>query len=380
MTDQTSGPRVGLAAKLGAAAAAMLVSLGLCEVAARVMYPTPPEPMREPQIMYQADPNVGFLHVPNQTGYQDDGLATINAMGLRGALPAVPKPAGSVRVLAVGDSTTFGWGVNDDGTYVVQLEQRLKREFPGLPLDVVNGGVGAYDLKHAARLLRHLAPKLEPDVVLVGLYWNDLPYEQMTPDGVPPPRPAPAPGSTAAVTPATANDRATRPFRLGNSPSGLNRVLRSSRALYVMRHAWLAAIAPTERADNLVRWEMALLEGKRSAAIDAGWQDIEETLIEIRDLSREGGYDVGVVIQPIRAQVEERYPNAAYQTRVRPMAEALGMFVVDPLPNFSAQADRKSLFIPYDRMHFTAAGNAQVAAATFEVLRRRATFRQSIEH
>jgi hypothetical protein len=147
-----------------------------------------------------------------------------------------------------------------------------------------------------------------------------------------------------------------------------------------MRHAWLAAIAPTEKADNLVRWEMALLEGKQSAAIDAAWKDIEETLIEIRDLGRQGGYDVGVVIQPIRAQVEEHYPQAAYQTRVRPMVEALGMFVVDPLPNFSAQADRKSLFIPYDRMHFTAAGNAQVAGAAFDVLHSRAPFRQSTQH
>jgi hypothetical protein len=71
---------------------------------------------------------------------------------------------------------------------------------------------------------------------------------------------------------------------------------------------------------------------------------------------------------PIRAQVDGDYPNAAYQTRVRAMAETLGMFVVDPLPKFRAVSDRSSLFIPYDRMHFTGPGNALIAEAAFEAL------------
>jgi lysophospholipase L1-like esterase len=371
-------PRIGILGKIGAASMAVVVSMVLCEIAARIMYPTPPEPMREPQIMYRADPEVGFIHVADQKGWQDDGLATINSLGLRGELPETPKPAGRLRVLAIGDSTTFGWGVADDETYVIQLERMLEEQMPGRSIDVINGGVGAYDLKHETRLLKHFAPTLEPDVVIVGLFWNDLPYELGSPDAAS--LPGAGSGAAGSSTPANANDRAARPFRLGNSPSGLNRTLRSIRSLYVLRHAWLAAIAPTNAADNLVRWEMALLEGKQSGAIDDAWKDIEVSLREIKALGDAGGFEVGVVIQPIRAQVEKSYPNAAYQTRVRAIAEGLGMFVIDPLPLFQAQQDRKSLFIPYDRMHFTGAGNAQVARAALDVLRARPVFRESPQH
>jgi lysophospholipase L1-like esterase len=371
-TAQNSRPvSVGLRAKLMVAAVALLVGAGLCELAARVVYPAPPEPSREPQILYQYHPDLGFLHVPNQTGWLDDGQATINAMGLRGDLPETPKPANSVRILAIGDSTTFGWGVNDDGTYCAALQRLLRQAIPESRPTVINGGVGAYDLKHELRLLRHFAPMLKPDIVLVGLFWNDLPYEKSSPDGVlygkPPSEPV------AAPQPAT-NDVPPKPFRIGNQPSGLNRVLRSSRALYVLRHAWLAAVAPTAAATNLVQWEMALLDGRKTPSIDDAWKDIEGSLKEIRAIGADNGFAVGVVIIPIRAQVEGSYPHAAYQTRVRAIAESLGIFVVDPLANLIAQPDHKSLFIPYDRMHLSSLGNEQIGRAAFESVRQRPEF------
>ena len=358
--------RIGLGAKLIVAAGALVVALGLCEVAARIVYEAPPYPARDPQIMYQSDPELGFLHVPNQKGWLDDGLATINALGLRGELPVTPKPKDEFRVLAIGDSTTFGWGVGDTETYSAQLEKLLRVKFPGRRLSVVNGGVGAYDLERAAGLLRHFAPSLRPDMVLVGVYWNDLPYERMSPDGVPQGAP---PASPTSVAPAASGP--SKPFHIGNQPSRLNLILRSSRALYVLRQAWLSALAPTTVATNLVQWEMALLEGRETPAIDAGWKDIESTLGEIRAFGEAGGFPVGVVIIPIRAQVEASYPAAAYQTRVRRIAESLGMFVVDPLQHLIEQPDHKGLFIPYDRMHLSALGNAQIARAAFEVLESR---------
>jgi len=357
----TTGP-IGFKAKLLALGLALAVAFGLCETAARVMYPAPPEPVREPQLLYQSHPELGFIHVPNQAGYLDDGLATINALGLRGVEPDVPKPAGSFRVLAIGDSTTFGWGVDDDESYPARLERLLAADFPSRRPSVVNAGVGAYDLKQAARLLGHFAPVLEPDVVLVGAYWNDLPYEGVSPEGTALGRGA----QPRARRPAAG--RASKPFRIGNDPTSFNRFLRRSRALYVMRHAWLSAIAPTDAASNQVQWEIALLEGTRSPAVDLAWADVGNTLAEIRDLAEQGGYDVGVLIVPIRAQVEQQYPNADYQARIRQLAEAQGLFVVDPLQAFIDEPDSRSLFIPYDRMHLSAKGNALLAQAALEAL------------
>jgi lysophospholipase L1-like esterase len=366
------GPTVRLRTKLAAAVVAVVVGFGLCEIAARIIYEAPPDPSREPQLLYQSNPDVGFLHVPNEQGYLDDGFATINALGLRGPLPEMPKPAGTVRVLAIGDSTTFGWGVNDDGTYVAQLDRDLEEAFPGRRISVVNGGVGAYDLRHDARLLQHFGPMLKPDLVIVGVYWNDLPFEAVTPEG------ESISGGGSEMPGGSSGNAPSKPFRIGNNPSSLNRLLRRSRLLYVLRRAWLAALTPTQAASNTVRWEMALLDGRHSEAIDRAWRDIETTLTEIRDMGQAGGFAVGVLIVPIRAQVEEDHPQAEYQTRVRAMADALGMFVIDPLPAFLAQPpDRKRFFIPYDRIHFTAEGNKVLADAVFDALRGRPEFHEA---
>ncbi|MEO7192306.1 MAG: GDSL-type esterase/lipase family protein [Vicinamibacterales bacterium] len=376
MTSATIGAprRIGLRAKLLAVLVALVVSAGLCELMARAAFTAPPLPGREPAVLYRIEPGVGFIHAPSQQGWIDDGFVTINALGLRGETPAVPKPAGLVRVLAVGDSTTFGWGVNDNETYVVQLQARLRAARPGLPVDVVNGGVSGYDLERDKRLFQHFEPTLKPDVVLIGLLWNDLPYEAISPDGVAQPGQSASPAAIGEAGNAEAGSAAAsgRPFRIGNqAPTGLNRLLRQSRLLFVLRHAWLAALAPTAAANNQVRWEMALLTGQRSRAIDDAWGTLERTFEDIAAFGKANGVDVGVMVLPIRAQVEQSYPQAEFQTRARAIAERLGLFVVDPLPRFMAEKDRGRLFIPYDRMHFSARGNALLADAAFEALARR---------
>jgi lysophospholipase L1-like esterase len=374
MSKRSSGrsrsSSVGLGARLAAFLIAVIVAFALCEIGVRFLYPTPPVPGREPQLTYQTSPDVGFLHVPNQLGWLDDGLATINSLGLRGTTPETPKPAGSIRVLAIGDSTTFGWGVGDQETYCAELERLLRHEFPGRRIEVINGGVAAYDLRHDARLLKYFAPRLQPDIVLVGLYWNDVPVEGLSPDGM-----AQGPGGDTALASVTGSaGTGTRTFRLANQPSRWNRILRSSRALFALRHAWLNMIAPTSAADNQVQWEMALLTGHQSPVVERAWLDVQSTLKDIRDFGVSQRFAVGVVTLPIRAQVEREYPHAEYQSRVATIAESLGVFAVDPLPELVQQSNHEDLFIPYDRVHFSASGNANIADAVFEALRHRPEF------
>jgi lysophospholipase L1-like esterase len=386
---------VSLRARLLAMGLAVVAALGVCEVVARLAYAAPPDRSREPKIAYQSNRETGFLHVPGQRGWSDEGLATINALGLRGSMPAIPKPAGTLRILAIGDSLTFGWGVNDDETYPARLEALLRERFTRRQVEVVNGGVVAYDLRNAARLLRYFAPALEPDVVLVGVFWNDLPYEDVTLDGsrldtgtvsafrdrsgrassdVPISSAVTSVRDTMTGPQAIGPPRPTsKPFHLSSQTPPLRRLLRSSRLLFALRHAWLSAIEPTAAAANQVQWERALLEGRSSAAIDAAWEDVRRTLAEIASIGEAAGFPVALVTMPIRAQVETRYPNARYQTRVREIGRSLGVFVIDPLPRLVAHAG-EGLFIPYDRMHLVARGNELMAEAVAEALQQHPPF------
>lgn len=104
----------------------------------------------------------------------DDGRVvkyrvTTGGMGIRGGNPS-PK-GHRLRILAVGDSTTFGLGVNDEETWCVALQQLLDPEHE--VIDVINAGVVGYSLFQTRRRIEQLAPVLEPDLVLMTVGHND---------------------------------------------------------------------------------------------------------------------------------------------------------------------------------------------------------------
>ena len=102
-----------------------------------------------------------------------------NAAGFRGAELPGPKGRGVRRVVVLGDSFTWGFGVPERQAYPARLERRLNdavdTQGPGARrIEVVNLGVpGAGPLDYLYHL-EHTALRLEPDVVLVGVFANDV--------------------------------------------------------------------------------------------------------------------------------------------------------------------------------------------------------------
>ena len=62
---------------LAVGGAATLLGLAVCEAAARAAFPAPPDPTRQPQIVYRVDPEVRYVLAPNQKGWVDDGFVTL---------------------------------------------------------------------------------------------------------------------------------------------------------------------------------------------------------------------------------------------------------------------------------------------------------------
>lgn len=97
--------------------------------------------------------------------------ATINALGMRGALPIAPKPADRPRVLVVGDSTWFGHGVEDEQTFGAQLERLLQGA--GVDAEVLNGAVPGYSTEQTRAFLEEQGFGLAIDLLVVGSLWSD---------------------------------------------------------------------------------------------------------------------------------------------------------------------------------------------------------------
>jgi lysophospholipase L1-like esterase len=124
------------------------------------------------------DPELGIRYLPGATWRFRHPEYTveyaINDRGQRDATSRAPKkPTGTVRILLLGDSFTFGQGVNYADLWAVLAEKALARQ--GLDrVDLVKAGRQGMDTRSELLLLRQLAPVYEPDAVVVGFLINDL--------------------------------------------------------------------------------------------------------------------------------------------------------------------------------------------------------------
>lgn len=121
--------------------------------------------------IYQADPLLYWRLKPNQNCYTKVNHRTvhINAQGTRGAEFAVQKPANGLRIVSLGDSRTFGWGLAENETYSGLLEHLLREHLgPNRKVEVINGGVNAWSFPQMLAYFRERALRYQPDYVLVG--------------------------------------------------------------------------------------------------------------------------------------------------------------------------------------------------------------------
>lgn len=119
--------------------------------------------------VFERDAELFWRLRPNQTitsRFFEGRTYRINEYGLRGG-PIAGTPA-SARVLLLGNSCMFGWGISDSQTIAKQTEQFLGEGF-----EVINAGVPGYTSLQGRRLFEKHLVDLEPTIVAVMFGWND---------------------------------------------------------------------------------------------------------------------------------------------------------------------------------------------------------------
>jgi lysophospholipase L1-like esterase len=102
----------------------------------------------------------------------------LNRQGFRGA-DFGPRRPGVLRILALGDSCTFGYVAREDGVgfvlqpYPLKLQRYVERRLGEGRVEVLNAGVPGYNSFHGVLLLRSRLRGLDPDLVTVRYGWND---------------------------------------------------------------------------------------------------------------------------------------------------------------------------------------------------------------
>lgn len=172
----------GLAARWGGPIALLAGSLAVVAAAGEVFFRTlsretaPVE--RDGRLkhrfnVFRPDPRLGYALRPDWSAvHETDEFRVVvhtNALGLRGA-PADPRPPPGVRrVLVVGDSFAFGWGVADAETFAARLDAAL-----GPGVEVLNAAVPGWGVDQYRVFLRERGFALAPHVLLVATCSNDV--------------------------------------------------------------------------------------------------------------------------------------------------------------------------------------------------------------
>jgi len=174
-----TGRRSPAAGNLILALVSSVVFVALLEVGARtwdrIRNGTPfflPEPAKS---LYRPHPYLPIALRPGSDYRDNDTSGHINALGLRGPERTIEKPPGTLRVICVGGSTTFGAGIlGDENTYPARLEEHLARALPDRRVEVWNAGVPGYTTAEDVIYLGLRLIDFHPDLIVLYEGYNDF--------------------------------------------------------------------------------------------------------------------------------------------------------------------------------------------------------------
>jgi lysophospholipase L1-like esterase len=301
----------------------------------------------------------------------------VNSRGLRGPERPYEKRPGARRVLALGDSFVEAFMVPDAQTVTARLEEALAGR--GCAAEVINGGSAAYSTDQEYLFYREEGRRYAPDVVVLFVYHNDIPYLVLDDYlGVPKPRLDFAAQPPSLVTqPVPADTPAPVPSPAAAAPAGTHsyllefvkdRLERTSASTYNRLAAWglWEPLRKLPMNDELRLFRVPELGHLRPAWSAFTWT--VETLA--RAVAKDGGRLV-IAYVPSRMEVSEgtwelsqaRYDldpavfdRTAVASRIRYIADRLRIPMVDlTAPLAGADNTWRPAYYPTDS-HWNARG------------------------
>jgi lysophospholipase L1-like esterase len=222
-----------------------------------------------------------------------------NSLGYRDLERSLAKPAGARRIVVLGDSFTWGAGVDFDDTYAQRLERALSRR-RGLPVEAVNLALPGFATADELAVLERQGFAYQPDLVLLGFVLNDAEDE------------------------ASAEKRREADWiRTRSEAPPLWQ--RSELLRFVGLRLWATRENRRRVADYLAMYQ----DGA------AGWGTVQRSLETMGALCRGHGALLVVAIFPLFGnRLDEGYPFDRIHAKVAAAAQRAGARVVDLLPAY----------------------------------------------
>lgn len=252
---------------------------------------------------------------------------TTDSQGLRAPIHPLAKPGGVLRIMAMGCSTTFGWGVDDDESWPARLEALL-HDGGYRSVEVINAGQPGYTSFQGRWLWETVAHRYQPDLVLLGFVVQDARKAQYS--------------------------DLSQALQQGNSEFLKHNLL----------YKWRLYLGLKSLRDKDMIRSKERVDGGSEGVFRVSEQQYLDNLRALRSDIEGTGAQV----------VHFGYPleRAGYTTKHRQLlrleAEQNGLLHFDPSPEIEAATRREELYFPTDKGHANAAGNDRIARLVLEFL------------
>ena len=266
-----------------------------------------------------SNPLIGHVHKPNAEASLMGVAVKINSDGFRDREYPIERGV-SRRIIFLGDSLTFGWGVEKSKTFEEILEAKLSER---APTEIINFGTGNYNTEQEVNLFLEKGLKYKPDEVVIFYFIND-------------PEPTPRQskweivGKSRVVT-----------FFWSRLKSGLTMLGQMPQF-----HEYYASLYSDR---------------------NPGWIAAKKALLDLRDICKKSGIELRVILLP-ELHLLEDYPFAAEHRKIIAFLRSNGIEARDLAQFFVAEKYPRRLWVAPDDAHPNEIGHAMIAKYSLDFL------------
>ena len=270
------------------------------------------------------NPKIGHVHKPGSEMELMNVTVSINSDGFRDREYPVEK-GDAYRIIALGDSLTFGWGVEQEDTFQYILEELLSKSGS---VEIINFGTGNYNTEQEVNLFFEKGVKYNPDKVVLFYFINDAEA---------------APGKSGL-------------WFLGYSHlisfywSRINSLMNNVFASKSFTDYYSALYAEDQE----------------------GWRNSKKALLELKDYCRERGITLQVVLLPELHDTENIIFGEVYD-KIALFLEQSGIDYMSLAKLFQGHGNQMELWVSYDDAHPNKLAHGKIAVSLVEFISKKET-------
>lgn len=323
-------------------------------------------------MVWRYDPILGYSFVPgvhikrNQNKLFPGIEIKINSQGIRENFD-IPdkKEEKEFRILIIGDSNTFGYGVNLKDSYPKQLEVFLREDEKvretNFNYRVINAGVPGRNIEELKKFVFHYALNFKPDLLILGLFINDIEPSYFIVSG----------GKDVRRPPFYPSEF-NQPLIGGRIlPESIKEILRKYSKIYLYfesTYSNLRFFLGLDKPNDYLKKEFSDLKhlSSNDPLVIKKYEIMMQDILKIQRFLDLHNIKFLTIILPFRSQVEIKEASDNIQTNLTKFFKKNEIMFVDLLPNLKENKNR-NLYLPNDG-HPNKLGHQIIAEVIYKFL------------